>query len=58
MAMCKGIEKYAEEYADEQVLSVLIALVQKGQLAIDAAAEEIGMSPEEFQKRVDENIKR
>lgn len=54
--MCKGLEGYGEkeraEGRAEGVLTTLVELVQKGLLAVKDAAAQAGMSPEEFQEKM------
>ncbi len=54
--MCKGLEGYgqkerAEGHA-EGVLETLVDLVQKGLLTVKDAAEQAGMTQEEFQQKI------
>ena len=48
--MCEAVEKYAE---DEKIL-LLAELIEKGRLVIQDAVSSLGISPEEFEKRVKE----
>lgn len=54
--MCKGWEGYGqkmrEEGREEGVLSTLEELVQKGLLTVQAAAEQAGISAEEFEQKI------
>lgn len=54
--MCKGLEGYGkkerEEGRAEGILITLVELVQKGLLAVKDAAAQAGMTPEEFQQKM------
>lgn len=50
--MCKGLEGYGEKKRAEGVLETLVELVQKGLLTVKDAAEQAGMTQEEFQQKI------
>jgi len=54
--MCKGLEGYGQkeraEGRAEGVLETLVELVQKGLLTVKDAAEQAGMTQEEFQQKI------
>lgn len=52
--MCKGMEGFGEMKREEGVLDTLRDLVHKGLLAVKDAAEQAGMSTEEFQQKMQE----
>lgn len=50
--MCKGWKEYGQEMREEGVFSTLEELVRKGLLTVQIAAEQAGMSTEEFEKKI------
>ena len=50
--MCKGLEELGRERHDEGVWETLVALVQKGLLAVKDAAAQAGVTVEEFEQRM------
>lgn len=51
MSLCKGIEGYGQKKREEGVMTTLTELVQKGLLDITDAAEQAGMTVEEFKAK-------
>lgn len=52
--MCKGWEGYGQKMQEKGVLSTLAELVQKGIITLQVAAEQAGMSMEEFEQKLKE----
>lgn len=52
--MCKGMEGFGQMKHEEGVLDTLRDLVRKGLLAVKDAAEQAGMTTEEFQRKMQE----